>query len=70
MGLALRSVTQDDLVSHEQKTKIPETDEWPRVIHLVGDGGPSSAARGVLLGVVSGGIVWGLILWGISFFIR
>jgi len=70
MGLPLRSFAQDDLVSLGQETKLPETEEWPKVIHIVGNGDPLSAARGVLLGVISGGILWGLIFWGISFFIN
>ena len=69
MGLPLRSVSQEELVSVEQETKVPETEEWPKVDHLVGDGDPLGAARGVLLGVISGGVLWGLIFWGISFFI-
>ena len=66
MALPQRSVAHEDLVSYEPETNAPERDQQPELGHLLGERDPLSAARGVVLGVALGGLLWGLVIWGMS----
>jgi hypothetical protein len=63
MGLLNRSATQEELLSHETQSEAPADSEWVKTAHLDDDSDPLSAARGVVWGVLLGGIIWVVILW-------
>ena len=65
MGLLERTPTQDELLSHETQSEAPAEGEWAKTAHLDDDSDPLSAARGVAVGVLLGGIIWGVILWAL-----
>ncbi len=66
MGLLERTPTQDELLSHETQSEAPAVGEWAKPAQLDDDSDPLSAARGVAVGVLLGGIIWGVILWALS----
>jgi hypothetical protein len=45
--------------------KAPTTGERSKIAELVDDSDPLSAARGAVLGVALGSIVWAVILWAL-----
>ena len=63
MGLVERTPTQDELLSRGTPGEAPAVDEWVKTAHLDDDSDPLSAARGVAVGVLLGGIIWAVILW-------
>jgi len=66
MGLVERTPTQDELLVHETQSEAPAEGEWVKVALLDDDSDPLSPARGVAVGVLLGGIIWGAILWALS----
>ncbi len=63
MGLVERTPTQDELLSHEPQSEAPAEGEWARAAHPGDASDPLSAARGVVVGMLLGGIIWAVILW-------
>ena len=63
MGLVERTPTQDELLSHDTQSEAPAESEWAKTAHLDDDSDPLRAARGVVVGVLLGGIIWAMILW-------
>ena len=66
MGLVERTPTQDELLSGGTPSEAPAVGEWAKPAQLDDDSDPLSAARGVAVGVLLGGIIWGVILWALS----
>ena len=66
MALPQRAAAHEDLVSYEPETNAPERERRRKDDHLLCERDPLSAARGVVLSVILGGLLWGLIIWGIS----
>ncbi len=65
MGLLERTPTQDELLSHETQSEAPAVGKWAKAAQLDDDSDPLSAARGVAVGVLLGGIIWAAILWAL-----
>ncbi len=63
MGLVERTPTQDELLFHDTPSQAPAEGEWAKAAHLDDDSDPLRAARGVVVGVLLGGIIWAVILW-------
>ena len=63
MGLVERTPTQDELLAHETQSEAPAEGEWVKAALLDDDSDPLSPARGVVVGVLLGGIIWAAILW-------
>jgi len=63
MGLVERTSTQDELQSYERQSEAPAEGEWVNAAHPDDDSDPLGAARGVVVGVLLGGIIWAVILW-------
>jgi hypothetical protein len=66
MGLVERTPTQDELLSRGTPSEAPAEGEWVKTALLDDDSDPLSPARGVVVGVLLGGIIWGAILWALS----
>ncbi len=66
MGLVERTPTQDELLSRGTPSEAPAVGEWAKPAVLDDDSDPLSAARGVAVGVLLGGIIWAAILWALS----
>jgi hypothetical protein len=63
MGLVEQTPTHDGLLSHDTQSQAPAAGEWAKAAHLDDDRDPLRAARGVVMGVLLGGIIWAVILW-------
>ncbi|HEX9770391.1 MAG TPA: hypothetical protein VGA50_14555 [Kiloniellales bacterium] len=63
MGLLKRPVTQDELLIYEGRSKDPAEGQDTKIAGTGDDGDPLSAARGTVLAVVLGGIIWAVVLW-------
>jgi hypothetical protein len=62
MGLPKRSTAQDELFSYGWEIKASTKGERPGSDDLLDDSDPIGAARGMVLGVFFGAIIWGVIL--------
>ncbi len=63
MGPVERTLTQDELLSHDTRSEAPAAGEWVKAAHPDDARDPLSAARGVVVGVLLGSIIWAVILW-------
>jgi len=63
MSLVEQTPIQDELLSHEAQNIAPAESEWAKTAHPDNDGDPISAARGVVWGVLLGGVFWAIVLW-------
>ena len=65
MGLVERTPTQDELLSRGTQSEAPAEGEWVKAAHPDDARDPLSAARGVVVGVLLGGIIWAVVLWAL-----
>ncbi len=63
MGLVERTPTQDELLSHETQSEAPAEDSMGLIAGLRDDSDRLAAARGIMIGMVLGIILWAVILW-------
>jgi hypothetical protein len=63
MGLLDRPTTKDELLSHETQSEAPAEGGRGLIAGLRDDSNSLAAARGMMIGVVLGGITWAVILW-------
>ena len=63
MGLVKRSAAQDDALSYEWESDAPADGKDSAIDELLDDGDPISAARGTIVGVIVGGVIWAVIFW-------
>ena len=65
MGLLKRLPLQDEPHFDETRHVKPAEGKWDKSVDLDDDSDPLSAARGAVLGVFLGGIIWAVLLWAI-----
>jgi hypothetical protein len=63
MGLPQHSTITDELRRFDIEGGAPAERKATEVDRAIHDGDPLSAARGIALAVVLGGLVWAVILW-------
>ncbi len=63
MSLVEQTPTQDELRSHETPSEAPAEDSMGLIAGLRDDSNRLAAARGIMIGMVLGIILWAVILW-------
>ncbi len=63
MSLVEQTPTQDELLSHETPSEAPAEDSMGLIAGLRDDSNRLAAARGIMIGMVLGIILWAVILW-------
>ena len=63
MSLVEQTPTQDELLSHETQSEAPAEDSMGLIAGLRDDSNRLAAARGIMIGMVLGIILWAVILW-------
>jgi hypothetical protein len=63
MSLVEQTPTQDEPLSHETQSKAPAEDSMGLIAGLRDDSNRLAAARGIMIGMVLGIILWAVILW-------
>jgi hypothetical protein len=65
MGLVEQTPTKNELLARELQVETLVEAERAQAFPLYDDRNPLSAVKGVVIGVVLGGILWAAILWAL-----
>lgn len=65
MGLLKRPATHDDMLVYEGRRTAPDDGPTTKIVATDDGGDALSAARGTVLGVVLGALIWAVVLWAL-----